>query len=51
MKLTLSVLAIAALAAAVPANAAVYAVSFTGTVYQTQGATGQAVGSSVIRSL
>lgn len=47
MKLTLSVLAIAAIAAAVPVNAAVYTVGFTGTVYQTQGATGQAVGSSV----
>ena len=47
MKCTLSVLAIAALAAAVPAHADVYAVSFTGTVYQTQGATGQAVGNTV----
>jgi hypothetical protein len=47
MKRTLSALAIAVLAAAVPAHATVYAVSFTGTVYQTQGATGQAVGNTV----
>jgi hypothetical protein len=47
MKRTLSVLAIAALAAVVPAHAAILAVSFTGTVFQTQGATGQAVGSTV----
>ena len=47
MKRILSVLAIAALAAAVPAYATVYSVSFTGTVYQTQGATGQAVGNTV----
>lgn len=48
MKLTLSVLAIAAVAAAVPAQAALLTVNFTGTVYQTQGATGQALGSIVM---
>jgi hypothetical protein len=45
---TLSVFAIAALAAVVPAHAAILGVSFTGTVFQTQGATGQAVGSTVM---
>ena len=48
MKYTLSVLAIAALAAAVPAHATVYDVNFTGTVYQTTGATGQAIGDTVM---
>ena len=47
MKRALFVLAIAALAAAIPATAAVYDVSFTGTVFQTQGATGEAVGNTV----
>src|SRR5215471_5011887 len=48
MKRTLSVFAIAALAVVVPAHAAViYSVNFTGTVSQTQGATGQAIGSTV----
>ena len=47
MKRILSVLAIAALVAAVPAHATVYDVNLTGTVYQTQGATGQAVGNTV----
>jgi hypothetical protein len=47
MKRTLSVFAIAALAAVVPAHAAILDVSFTGTVFQTQGATGEAVGSTV----
>jgi hypothetical protein len=48
MKRTLSFLAIAALAVVVPAHAAaVYSVSFTGTVFQTQGATGQSNGSTV----
>jgi hypothetical protein len=50
MKRTLSVLAIAALAvvSAAPAHAAViYTVNFTGAVYQTQGATGESVGSTV----
>ncbi len=47
MKRTLSVLAIAALAAVAPAYATVYSVSFTGTVDQTQGATGQSLGNSV----
>jgi hypothetical protein len=48
MRRTLSVLAIAAVAAAVPAHAApIYSVDFTGTVYQTQGGTGQVVGNSV----
>ena len=45
---TLSVLALAALGAAIPAHAAILAVNFTGTVFQTQGATGQAVGSTVM---
>src|SRR5215472_12526914 len=48
MKRTLSVLALTALAATVPAHAAILAVSFTGTVFQTQGATGQAIGSTVM---
>ena len=47
MKMTLSVLAIAVFAAVVPAGAATYSVNFTGIVSQTQGATGQAVGSTV----
>jgi hypothetical protein len=50
MKRTLSVLAIAALAAGSAATAhaaAIYTASFTGTVFQTQGATGQPVGSTV----
>lgn len=47
MKRTLFVLAIAELAASVPAFATVYAVNFGGTVYQTQGSTGQAVGNAV----
>lgn len=50
MKRTLPVLAIAALAvvSAAPAHAAaIYSASFTGIVYQTQGATGESVGSTV----
>jgi hypothetical protein len=50
MKRTLSVFAIAALAvvSAAPAHAAaIYAASFTGVVFQTQGATGEPVGSTV----
>jgi len=48
MKHTLSALAIAALAFVIPAQAAViYSVDFTGTVSQTQGATGQSIGSTV----
>jgi hypothetical protein len=50
MKNTLSALAIATLAvlSAAPAHAAtIYTANFTGTVYQTQGATGQAVGGMV----
>ena len=47
MKTTLSVLAIAALAVAVPAHAALYSVNFQGIVSQTQGATGQALGDTV----
>jgi hypothetical protein len=47
MKRTLYVLAMAALAAVTPAFATVYSVSFTGSVDQTQGATGQSVGNSV----
>jgi hypothetical protein len=47
MKSTLSVLAIAALSAVVPAQADIVAVSFTGTVFQTQGATGHAIGDTV----
>jgi hypothetical protein len=43
----LSVLAIAALAVVVPAHASIIAANFTGTVFQTQGATGQAVGNTV----
>jgi hypothetical protein len=48
MKYTLSVLAMAALAAAVPAHATVYSVNFTGTVFETIGSTGEAVGSTVM---
>jgi hypothetical protein len=48
MKLTLSLLAIAAIVAVVPAHATVYDVNFTGTVYQTQGSPSQAVGSTVM---
>jgi hypothetical protein len=50
MKRTLSVIAIAAaaLVSAASAHAApIYSVSFTGTVFQTQGATGESVGSTV----
>jgi hypothetical protein len=48
MKRTLSVLAIAAAAAVIPAHAApIYSANFTGTVFQTQGATGQTIGSTV----
>src|ERR1700753_2547159 len=47
MKCMLSVLGIAALAAAVPAHATVYTVNFTGTVFQSIGATGEPVGSTV----
>ena len=48
MKRTLSFLAIAAVAVVIPAHAAaVYNVNFTGTVFQTQGATGQSIGSTV----
>jgi hypothetical protein len=50
MKNTLSVLAIATLAVLSIASAhaeAIYSVDFTGTVFQTQGATGQSVGSTV----
>lgn len=47
MKHLLTAFAFAALAAVVPAHAAVYTVGFTGTVSQTQGATGQAVGNTV----
>jgi hypothetical protein len=48
MKRMLFVLAVVAVAAAVPADAAlIYAVDFAGTVYQTQGSTGQVVGDSV----
>jgi len=47
MKRTLSFLAIATLAAVVPASATMYSVNFTGTVYQVQGSTGQSVGSTV----
>lgn len=48
MKRIFSVLVIAVVAAAVPAHAAVLSVNFTGTVFQTQGATSQAVGSTVM---
>jgi len=47
MKRTFSVLAIAALAAVIPAHAATISVDFTGTVFKTQGATGQAIGNTV----
>jgi hypothetical protein len=47
MKRTFVVFAIAALAAAVPAHATEYKATFTGTVSQTQGATGETVGSTV----
>jgi hypothetical protein len=50
MKRTFSVLAIAALAvvSVAPAHAApIYTANFTGTVYQTQGATGESIGSTV----
>ena len=47
MKNTLSVLAIATLAALAAHADVVYSVNFTGTVEQTQGATGQSVGSTV----
>src|SRR5215469_16510156 len=47
MKCMLSVLGIAALAAAVPAHATVYTVNFTGTVFQSIGATGEPIGSTV----
>lgn len=47
MKRTLSVLVLAALAVAIPAHATIYTANFIGTVYQTQGATGEAVGSTV----
>ena len=48
MKPLFSVLAIAALAAAaIPAHATIYDVSFTGIVDQTQGSTGDSVGSTV----
>ena len=47
MKRNLSVLAITALVSAVPTYATTYGVSFTGLVSQTQGITGEAVGSTV----
>ena len=47
MKRALFVLAIASFAGVVSAHAAVVAVDFAGTVVQTQGATGQSVGSTV----
>lgn len=47
MNKTLFALAIAALAAVVPAHADTYSVNFTGTVSQTQGASGQTVGNTV----
>jgi len=47
MKHTLSFLAIGALAVVLPAQATMYSVNFAGTVYQTVGATGEAVGSTV----
>src|ERR1700755_2204704 len=47
MKTTVFVFVIAALAAVVPAQATVYSVDFTGTVFQTQGTTGSAVGNTV----
>jgi hypothetical protein len=50
MKNKISYFAIAALAtlAAVPARATIFDVNFTGVVYQTQGATGDAVGDTVM---
>ena len=48
MKTTLFVLTIAALAIVVPAHADVYSVNFQGIVSQTQGATGQALGDTVM---
>lgn len=49
MKLTLSFVAAAALAASMQAHAApIYTADFTGIVYQTQGATGQAIGNTVM---
>jgi hypothetical protein len=53
MKRILPVLAIAALAvvSATPAHAAmIYSATFTGTVFQTQGATGESIGSAVTGS-
>lgn len=47
MKRTLSALGIAAFLAAMPMYASVYSVDFTGVVDQTQGATGDPLGSSV----
>ena len=47
MQQTISILAMAALAAVVPAYATSYSVNFAGTVSQTQGITGEAVGSLV----
>ncbi|HEV3329682.1 MAG TPA: PEP-CTERM sorting domain-containing protein [Bryobacteraceae bacterium] len=47
MKNTFSVLAIAALAAVVPAHADIVSFNFTGTVYQTQGSPGPVVGNTV----
>jgi len=48
MKGTFTVLAIAALAAVIPARAAIIAADFTGTVFQTQGATGRVIGNTVM---
>lgn len=48
MKYTLSLLAIVALAATVPAHAAVISADFTGIVSSTQGATGESVGNTVM---
>jgi hypothetical protein len=47
MKTTLSILTFAAFAAAVPVQASIYSVNFTGNVEQTLGATGQSVGNVV----
>ncbi len=47
MKPTLCVLALAIAAAVVPAHATTFNVDFSGVVYQTQGATGQAIGDNV----
>ena len=47
MKRTLFVLTLAALAVTISAQAAVIGVNFTGDVYQTQGTTGEAIGSTV----